>query len=66
MPITESTATLAEQYGGTVHQTPSGHTIETQWVIVSPERWESLRREEGWHKLTEFAGFIFAERILAG
>jgi hypothetical protein len=68
MPATENVNVVAvEEKGGiVVDQTPSGHTIETQWAILTPEHWEAVRREEGWAKLTDFAGFVFAKRTLTG
>jgi hypothetical protein len=68
MPATENANTVAvEEKGGiVVHQTATGHVIEAQWAILTPEHWEVIRREAGWVKLTDFAGFVVAERILTG
>jgi hypothetical protein len=66
MPAIENAVAVEEKGGIVVHQTSTGHVIEAQWAIVTPEHWEAMRREEGWAKLTDFAGFVVAERILTG
>jgi hypothetical protein len=64
MPATR--AKVEEQGARVILQTPSGHIAELQWAIVQPPSWERLRSEPGWSKVTEFAEYVIAARLLTG